>query len=179
MRKKSTHTESWQSVWWWDCLYISMYRKRVDRMIYWHKLAHLLFRLTWWLQQQVTIAVVYNDHESLDRTFTGERMNESKQAIDCWNDRVSYKKEHKYIGVISFFLLTNKCKMIDILYTTIYIFPAEQPDKDKIGHCMFIHILNKYYAFIVIIGLAYSFWWVIYIFFMKKIISVSFSYILL
>jgi hypothetical protein len=69
------------------------------------------------------------------------------------------QKEHKYIGVISFFLLTNKCKMIDILYTTIYIFPAEQPDKDKIGHRMFIHILNKYYAFIVIIGLAYSFWW--------------------
>jgi hypothetical protein len=124
MRKKSTHTESWQSVWWWDCLYIyiSMYRKRVDRMIYWHKLAHLLFRLTWWLQQQVTIAVVYNDHESSDRTFTDERMNESKQASNRllkWHSVI--QKEHKYIGVISFFLLTNKCKMIDILYNYLYI----------------------------------------------------------
>jgi hypothetical protein len=65
------------------------------------------------------------------------------------------EKEHKYIDVISF-LLTNKRERIGTLYTDIYTFPAEQPDKEEIGHCMFIHILNKYYVMINV-----CFWWAI------------------
>jgi hypothetical protein len=109
-------TESWQSIHWDSfLLYI------IDRMIYWHKLAHLLF------------STIHDDHNS--------RWQLLSYIQWPWIVRIEYRKKQTTNTFIywrnPFLLFINKREYI-------YIFPAEQPDNDRIGHCMFIDILNKY-----------------------------------